>query len=96
MRLLLGTPVDVLKGCNVETTGDLASLLALLEDFSASFLQPTMRALPDSRVSHAPTAAMAIDLWAEKRAKLESGEVDAGECGDWKALLQWSKSAQSN
>ena len=32
-------------------------------------------------------AAMAIELWAEKRAQLENGEIDAWEYEDWKASL---------
>ena len=30
---------------------------------------------------------MAIELWAEKRAQLENGEIDADEYEDWKATL---------
>ena len=30
---------------------------------------------------------MAIELWAEKRAQLENGEIDADEYEDWKASL---------
>ena len=36
---------------------------------------------------HAPKAAMAIELWAEKRAQLENGEIDADEYEGWKASL---------
>ena len=36
---------------------------------------------------HAPKAAMAIELWAEKRAQLENGEIDDSEYEDWKASL---------
>ena len=87
MRLLLGTPVDALEDCGAETADDPASLLVLLEDFSASFLQPTMRVLPGPRASRAPKTATAIELWAEKRAQLENDEIDAGEYEDWKASL---------
>ena len=39
------------------------------------------------KAPHAPKAAMAIELWAEKRAQLENGEIDAAEYEDWKASL---------
>ena len=39
------------------------------------------------KVPHTPKAAMAIGLWAEKRAQLENGEIDAQEYEDWKASL---------
>ena len=35
----------------------------------------------------APKPAMTIELWAEKRAQLENGEIDADEYEDWKASL---------
>ena len=34
------------------------------------------------KAPHAPKAAMAIELWAEKRAQLENGEIDADEYED--------------
>lgn len=39
------------------------------------------------KAPHAPKAAMAIELWAEKRAQLENGKIDADEYEDWKASL---------
>lgn len=39
------------------------------------------------RARPAPKAAMAIELWAEKRAQLENGEIDADGYEDWKASL---------
>ena len=31
------------------------------------------------KAPHAPKAALAIELWAEKRAQLENGKIDADE-----------------
>lgn len=39
------------------------------------------------KAPHAPKTAMAIELWAEKRAQLENGEINADEYEDWKASL---------
>lgn len=39
------------------------------------------------KAPHAPKAAMAIELWAKKRAQLENGEIDADEYENWKASL---------
>lgn len=39
------------------------------------------------KAPHAPKAAMAIELWAEKRAQVENGEIDADEYEDWEASL---------
>lgn len=39
------------------------------------------------KAPHALKAASAIRLWAEKRAQLENGEIDAREYEDWKASL---------
>lgn len=39
------------------------------------------------KTPHAPKAATAIGLWAEKRAQLLNGEIDAEEYEDWKASL---------
>ena len=44
-----------------------------------------MRLTP--KAPHAPKAAMAIELWGEKRAQLENGEIDVNEYEDWKASL---------
>ena len=84
----LGVSVNALKDYGVETAGDLASLLVRLED---SFgIVPSADSLGLSlnpKAPHAPKAAMAIGQWAEKRAQLESGEIDADEYEDWKASL---------
>ena len=71
----------------------------LLESISAA-LGVSVNALKDYGVAadgtglslnpkapHAPKAAMAIELWAEKRAQLENGKIDADEYEDWKASL---------
>ena len=84
----LGVSVNALKDYGVETAGDLMSLLVRLEDSfgivpsadgAGLFLNP--------KAPHAPKAAMAIELWAEKRAQLENGKIDADEYEDWKASL---------
>ena len=84
----LGVSVNALKDYGVETAGDLMSLLVRLED---SFgIVPSADSLGLSlnpKASHAPKTAMAIGQWAEKRAQLESGEIDAAEYEDWKASL---------
>ncbi len=84
----LGVSVNALKDYGVETAGDLMSLLVRLEysfgivpaaDGTGLSLNP--------KAPHAPKAAMAIELWAEKRAQLENGKIDADEYEDWKASL---------
>lgn len=46
------------------------------------------RARPAAAHATASAAnAMAIELWAKKRAQLESGEIDDSEYEDWKASL---------
>ena len=86
MRLLLGVSVNALKDYGVETAGDLASLLVRLED---SFgIVPTADGSSLSlnpKAPHAPKAAMAVKLWAEKCGQLENDEIDANEYEDWKA-----------
>lgn len=84
----LGVSVNALKDYGVETAGDLMSLLVRLED--AFGIAPTVDGTGLSlnlEAPHAPKAAMVIKLWAEKRAQLESGEIDAREYEDWKASL---------
>ena len=84
----LGVSVNALKDYGVETAGDLMSLLVRLED---SFgIVPAADGLGLSlnpKAPHAPKAAMAIEQWAEKRAQLENGEIDANEYENWKASL---------
>lgn len=84
----LGVSVNALKDYGVENAGDLMSLLVRLED--AFGIAPAADGLGLSlnpKAPHAPKAAMAIELWAEKRAQLESGEIDVNEYEDWKASL---------
>lgn len=50
-------------------------------------LKSWMRMRLTPKAPHAPKAAMAIELWAEKRAQLENGEIDVNEYEDWKASL---------
>lgn len=84
----LGVSVNALKDYGIENAGDLMSLLVRLED--AFGIAPAADGLGLSlnpKAPHAPKAAMAIELWAEKRAQLESGEIDVNEYEDWKASL---------
>ena len=84
----LGVSVNALKDYGVETAGDLMSLLVRLEDSFGIVPAADGRGLSlNPKAPHAPKAAMAIELWAEKRARLENGEIDADEYEDWKALL---------
>lgn len=84
----LGVSVNALKDYGVETAGDLISLLVRLEDsFGIVPAGDGLGLSLNPKAPHAPKAAMAIQLWAEKRARLENGEIDADEYEDWKALL---------
>ena len=84
----LGVSVNALKDYGVETMGDLMSLLVRLEDSFGIVPSPDARGLSlNPKAPHAPKAATAIELWAEKRAQLENGEIDADEYEDWKASL---------
>mgnify|MGYP003272710849 FL=1 len=84
----LGVSVNALKDYGVETAGDLMSLLVRLEDSFGIVSSADGSGLSlNPKAPHAPKAAMAIELWAEKRARLENGEIDADEYEDWKALL---------
>ena len=72
----------------VETAGDLMSLLVRLEDSFGIVPAADGTGLTlNPKAPHAPKAAMAIELWAEKRAQLENGQIDAAEYEDWKASL---------
>ena len=75
----LGVSVNALKDYGVETAGDLMSLLVRLED--------SFGIVPAADRSGLSLNPMAIELWAEKRAQLENGEIDAAEYEDWKASL---------
>ena len=87
-RLLLGVSVNALKDYGVETAGDLMSLLVRLEDSFGIVPAADGSGLSlNPKAPHAPKAAMAIELWAEKRAQLENGEIDADEYEGWKASL---------
>ena len=84
----LGVSVNALKDYGVETAGDLASLLVRLEDSFGIVPAADGAGLSlNPKAPHAPKAAMAIELWAETRAQLENGEIDADEYEDWKASL---------
>lgn len=84
----LGVSVNALKDYGVETAGDLMSLLVRLEDsFGIVPAADGVGLSLNPKAPHAPKAAMAIELWAEKRAQLENGVIDADEYEDWKASL---------
>ena len=84
----LGVSVNALKDYGVETAGDLMSLLVRLEDSFGIVPASDGAGLSlNPKAPHAPKAATAIRLWAEKRAQLENGEIDAREYEDWKASL---------
>lgn len=84
----LGVSVNALKDYGVETAGDLMSLLVRLEDSFGIVPAADGTGLSlNPEAPHAPKAATAIELWAEKRAQLENGEIDADEYEDWKASL---------
>ena len=84
----LGVSVNALKDYGVETAGDLMSLLVRLEDSFGIVPAADGAGLAlDPKAPHAPKAATAIGLWAEKRALLENGEIDTREYEDWKASL---------
>lgn len=72
----------------VRAKGDLMSLLVRLEDsFGIVPASDGLGLTLNPKAPHAPKAAMAIELWAEKRAQLEDGEIDAREYEGWKASL---------
>ena len=84
----LGVSVNALKDYGVETAGDLMSLLVRLEDSFGIVPEADGSGLSlNPKAPRAPKAAMAIELWAEKRVQLENGEIDAAEYEDWKASL---------
>lgn len=84
----LGVSVNALKDYGVETAGDLMSLLVRLEDSFGIVPAADGRGVSlNPKAPRAPKAAMTIELWAEKRAQLENGEIDAAEYEDWKASL---------
>ena len=69
----LGVSVNALKDYGVETAGDLMSLLVRLEDSFGIVPAADGSGLSlNPKAPHAPKAAMAIELWAEKRAQLEN------------------------
>ena len=84
----LGVSVNALKDYGVETAGDLMSLLVRLENSFGIVPSADGAGLSlNPKAPHAPKAATAIKLWAEKRAQLENSEIDAAEYEDWKASL---------
>ena len=84
----LGVSVNALKDYGVETVGDLTSLLVRLEDSFGIVPAADGTGLSlNPKAPHAAKAAMGLELWAEKRAQVENGEIDADEYEDWKASL---------
>lgn len=84
----LGVSINALKDYGVENASDLMSLLVRLEDSSGIVPVADGSGLSlNPKAPYAPKVAMAIELWAEKRAQLENGEVDVREYEDWKASL---------
>lgn len=84
----LGVSVNALKDYGVETAGDLMSLLVRLEDSFGIVPATNGSGLSlNPKAPNAPKAATTIELWAEKRAQLENGEIDVNEYEDWKASL---------
>ena len=80
--------LNALKDYGVENAGDLMSLLVRLEDSFGIVPAADGAGLSlDPKAPHAPKAATAVKLWAEKRAQLENGEIGAREYEDWKASL---------
>ena len=72
----------------VRAKGDLMSLLVRLKDsFGIVPASDGSGLTLNPKAPHAPKAAMAIELWAEKRAQLEDGEIGAREYEDWKGSL---------
>lgn len=68
--------------------GKVMSLLVRLEDSFVIVPSADGSGLSlNPKAPHAPKAAMAIELWAEKRAQLENGVIDANEYEDRKASL---------
>lgn len=68
----LDMSVNALKDYGVETVGNLASLLVRLEDsFGIAPAADGTGLSLNPKAPHAPKAAMAIELWAEKRAARE-------------------------
>ena len=74
--------------CHLMTSIGLTSLLVRLEDSFGIVPAADGSGLSlNPKAPHAPKAAMAIEVWAEKRAQVENGEIDADEYEDWKASL---------
>ena len=84
----LGVSVNALKDYGVENAGDLMSLLVRLEDSFGIIPSTGGSGLSlNPKAPHAPKAATAIGLWAEKRAQLENGKIDDAGYENWKASL---------
>lgn len=78
--------VGALKDYELETSRDLmALLLQLEEDYGVVPSKDGMDLAVDPRAPHAPKLAQSIKPWAEKRAELEHGAIDATAYADWKA-----------
>ena len=84
----LGVSVNALKDYGVETASDLMSLLVRLEDSFGIVPAADGAGLTlNPKAPHAPKVATVIELWAEKRAQLENGEIDDAGYEGWKASL---------
>ena len=57
----------------------------LEEDYGVVPSKDGMGLAVDPRAPHAPKLAQSIKSWAEKRAELEHGVIDAAAYADWKA-----------
>lgn len=74
---------DLIEDYGVEIAGDLMSLLVRLENsFGIVPATDGTELSLSAKAPRAPKAAMAIKLWADKRAQLEDGEIDANEYED--------------
>ena len=77
--------VGALKDYGLETSRDLmALLLQLEEDYGVVPSKDGMGLAVGPRAPHAPKLAQSIKSWAEKRAELEHGAIDAAAYADWK------------
>ena len=77
----------LLDTCRREDAGSaiLEGVMGYYDGWELSSDAGSAAALARAEDTGAP--AMAIELWAEKRAQLENGEIDADEYENWKASL---------
>lgn len=79
----LGVTVNALKDYDIETADNLMSLLVRLEDSFGIVPSTNGSGLSlNPKAPHAPKAATATKLWAEKRTQVENGVIDADEYED--------------